>query len=489
MKTVYLVLSALISLASAQTNALQALQATSSTGTTTAAQSQRTSSRSSASSSSQDPIQSIWGQANSLISSVYPSTTITNVAALTWPATVVIGSSTYSVHSEPTGTPSSTFSNNQPTHVTPSPSAATHTGGLRRDRTLGIVLGVVIGSIAFALVVGILFLLHRRKKRAGKLQGHSTPVDDGEIENWRQPMEQTPSSAQWPNKYNRLSAPPPPPEPMQHPTFARQSTYDSTSPNNPFISPVERQNAAAAELDTHSRRNSMRSASGRPITPPSQSAMAAGEREDPFASEEDLDGFDPPFIPTKSVRRMSSPQVHYPTWNETSDFDFGFSGGRRPPVEENWDNWASYLLHSDTFVPAPLRPLYSLGTTFKSYLLPLLDRVTQNPDLATIVLVLIILFLSLKILNMLWQAVMFWVRLATRIVFWGGIILTGLWVWNRGLGGVADDLGYWSGVWGEEYQYWKEQANAAGLLRENLGAGGQMLRENLGTAGARGRRW
>ncbi|KAK4956119.1 hypothetical protein LTR66_005826 [Elasticomyces elasticus] len=345
MKTIYLVLSALISLASAQTNALQALQATSSTGTTTAAQSQRTSSRSSASSSSQDPIQSIWGQANSLISSVYPSTTITNVAALTWPATVVIGSSTYSVHSEPTGTPSSTFSNNQPTHVTPSPSAATHTGGLRRDRTLGIVLGVVIGSIAFALVVGILFLLHRRKKRAGKLQGHSTPVDDGEIENWRQPMEQTPSSAQWPNKYNRLSAPPPPPEPMQHPTFARQSTYDSTSPNNPFISPVERQNAAAAELDTHSRRNSMRSASGRPITPPSQSAMAAGEREDPFASEEDLDGFDPPFIPTKSVRRMSSPQVHYPTWNETSDFDFGFSGGRRPPVEENWDSRSSATLH------------------------------------------------------------------------------------------------------------------------------------------------
>jgi len=45
----------------------------------------------------------LWGIAESLLSSYYPSTTVTQVASLTWPTAVVIDGSTHSVHSAKTG--------------------------------------------------------------------------------------------------------------------------------------------------------------------------------------------------------------------------------------------------------------------------------------------------------------------------------------------------------------------------------------------------
>lgn len=114
-----------------------------------------------------------------------------------------------------------------------------------------------------------------------------------------------------------------------------------------------------------------------------------------------------------------------------------------------------------------------MATGVRSYVIPLVDHVRQKPDLASIVLVLIILFLSLKLLNMLWQAVMFWVRLATRIAFWSGAIVLLLWVFNRGVDGVVEDVGYWTRIWNGEYQYWKDQTQSAkamhGTVPERFG--------------------
>lgn len=121
--------------------------------------------------------------------------------------------------------------------------------------------------------------------------------------------------------------------------------------------------------------------------------------------------------------------------------------------------------------PAYLRPIYTITSTIRSYLLPLLDQITKKPDLASIVLLLIILFLSLRILNMLWRAVMFWVRLAYRVVFWGGLVMAGLWIYSRGVDGAVEDVGYWTGIWTKEYEYWKDQAEAARLVGNRMGQG------------------
>ncbi|GAB7365502.1 hypothetical protein MBLNU230_g6575t1 [Neophaeotheca triangularis] len=142
-------------------------------------------------------------------------------------------------------------------------------------------------------------------------------------------------------------------------------------------------------------------------------------------------------------------------------------------------DWAVHFLHSNDndyspYLRQALNYTTLLTTYARAYLLPLITNLTQKPDLATIALLLVIFFISLKILNMLYQAVMFWVRLAWRIVFWGGAVLLGLWLYTRGPEGVMNDFGYWMEAWGREYKYWKDQEAGARMARgkqQPLGAG------------------
>ncbi|KAF2034850.1 hypothetical protein EK21DRAFT_49051, partial [Setomelanomma holmii] len=111
--------------------------------------------------------------------------------------------------------------------------------------------------------------------------------------------------------------------------------------------------------------------------------------------------------------------------------------------------------------PSIASPLLTLLTTtlgisrtLQTHLTPLLTRAITQPDIATILLLLALFFISLKVLDMMYRAVMFWVKMAFRLVFWGAIVLLGLWVWNRGVDGFVDDVGglveYWSGEY-EKY--------------------------------------
>ncbi len=113
----------------------------------------------------------------------------------------------------------------------------------------------------------------------------------------------------------------------------------------------------------------------------------------------------------------------------------------------------SYLL--------PSNPVASMATTMRGRLQPLLSKLTTAPDLATLALLLIILFLSLKILDMLRRAVMFWVALAIRAVTWGTVIFGILWVFNRGVDGVVQDVEYYTRFFFAEWRRWEDQAAAA----------------------------
>ncbi|KAI7471148.1 hypothetical protein KC351_g12274 [Hortaea werneckii] len=130
-------------------------------------------------------------------------------------------------------------------------------------------------------------------------------------------------------------------------------------------------------------------------------------------------------------------------------------------------DWAAYLLNDVNLSHAPyLYRLYSAAGTAKSWFLPLVDQVSQKPDLATIALLLIIVLVSLKILDMLWQTLLFWMRFVRRLVLWGGIAALGLWFWSRGPDGVLEDVQYWQGQWSHEYGYWKEKERVARLARQ-----------------------
>lgn len=118
-----------------------------------------------------------------------------------------------------------------------------------------------------------------------------------------------------------------------------------------------------------------------------------------------------------------------------------------------------------SLLPSILAPLSHLFRAAQTHLLPLIDHVSKNPDIASITLLVIVLLVSLKILNILYRAVMFWITLAFRLVFWGTVVVLGLFIWSRGFDGAVQDLStwakYWVGVWMSEYQRFQEQLERA----------------------------
>ena len=67
---------------------------------------------------------------------------------------------------------------------------------------------------------------------------------------------------------------------------------------------------------------------------------------------------------------------------------------------------------------------------------------SDTPDLATLALLAILLFMSLKLLNMLRRQVMYWISLGFRLALWTGIGLIGFYVYQRGLDQSLKDLGW-----------------------------------------------
>ncbi|KAK4508434.1 hypothetical protein PRZ48_002172 [Zasmidium cellare] len=135
-------------------------------------------------------------------------------------------------------------------------------------------------------------------------------------------------------------------------------------------------------------------------------------------------------------------------------------------------DWVAYAMgdHAGAQMLPYARQAFSAISTIKSYLVPLIDQISQKPDLATIALLLIIVLVSLKLLDMLYQTVMFWARLAWRVVFWGGLVGLALWMYTRGPDGVADDMQYWFETWNGEYQKFKDQERVARLMHQRGGA-------------------
>ncbi|KAF2856116.1 hypothetical protein T440DRAFT_438803 [Plenodomus tracheiphilus IPT5] len=109
--------------------------------------------------------------------------------------------------------------------------------------------------------------------------------------------------------------------------------------------------------------------------------------------------------------------------------------------------------------PSLANPLLTLLTTtlgltrtLQSHLTPFLTRLITQPDIASILLLLIALFVSMKVLDMLYRAVLFWINLALRLVFWGAVVGLGVWVWSRGPEGFVQDVQGLGEYWVGEYR-------------------------------------
>jgi hypothetical protein len=88
---------------------------------------------------------------------------------------------------------------------------------------------------------------------------------------------------------------------------------------------------------------------------------------------------------------------------------------------------------------------------------PLLSRVVSHPDMTSVFLLLVIAYISFKVLDMAYRAVMFWVFFAYRVVLYGGLIGIGLWIYNRGPEGFAEDLSNLAEYWTGQYHKFSEE--------------------------------
>lgn len=99
--------------------------------------------------------------------------------------------------------------------------------------------------------------------------------------------------------------------------------------------------------------------------------------------------------------------------------------------------------HVDYLNPYVIEPLSSLLYAISS-------SETKMPDLVSVLLLAVILLISLKILDYTRRMVMFWVRLAVKLVFWGllfGVVWYGYTVGMERLGReVGMCIGWVTGI-------------------------------------------
>ncbi|KAK0890665.1 hypothetical protein LTR02_014559 [Friedmanniomyces endolithicus] len=359
-----------------QTNAQTISSAPTSATLTSSGQSTITSASSvnAASSSTDEPL-ALWSEARTLLSSYYPSTTLTQVASLTWPSAVVIGSSTFSVPPKSTGTPVTSVLAESTTAATPVASQ-----GMRSDEKVGVGIGVAVGAVAL-IVLGLIFcVLHKRRKASGTFfKRRATPsVTDSDVEAWR-PISGLDAAVQ-PHVRSSSRGPPPASANGHAPSLRPTAHQPFDIRREPFFTPSESPDysmtgagSGAAVLGAHNYRNTdtpshastdssrtpepQQPRSVTPFSPTMMSTSWAQRMHDdpqhqnpyhnqyhndeplhlpppnhnPFASPEDEDEMTDivsPIIPARSPERRHSPMVHYPSWSEVSSFDFAGEGAR-----------------------------------------------------------------------------------------------------------------------------------------------------------------
>lgn len=159
----------------------------------------------------QSGIESLLSQAGSLLQSQSPSTTVTNEASQTYTITSMETSLSSSSSTSPSSAIASTTENARPiltstasTTLSSATSAASKQPSQPNnlgDKRLGIILGVVLGSIAVAIGAFLIWFLHRRRKNTGTFfKRRPSSPSDTEVSSWR-----TNGEAE---KYGRTDAPP-----------------------------------------------------------------------------------------------------------------------------------------------------------------------------------------------------------------------------------------------------------------------------------------
>ncbi|KAI4283076.1 MAG: hypothetical protein L6R38_002429 [Xanthoria sp. 2 TBL-2021] len=109
-----------------------------------------------------------------------------------------------------------------------------------------------------------------------------------------------------------------------------------------------------------------------------------------------------------------------------------------------------------------LYPFYALTLRLFSSVL------TEQPSLASLALLAILLLVSLKLMDILRRTIISWIAFAIRMMMYASVMLVGVWVYQRGVEQSLEDLGWIIGLFaglGEQGER-MGHAKAAGRAKE-----------------------
>ena len=262
-----------------------------------------------------------------------PSSAPTKHASLTMPTKLVIGTATYEMNMEKsdshTTKPSSSLSRASPSNPARSSANKSHVHDQENDKRLGIVLGVVIGSIAIAMMAILFWCLARRKTESGSffMRRSSPSVSSRGSQRFGgcgvatlPIMSQTNSTKQYDDHGAALL----------RPSLHEQRSSDSGRSYRPFYTPLEHPSALQG---SHDRRKSLQQGSAsvlrdaRPSMPFSPDSIRQTNKlpRRPVpqsstyatANRQGNKGLVSPISPSDSTA-----MPRWPSLDEVSDFDF-----------------------------------------------------------------------------------------------------------------------------------------------------------------------
>jgi len=129
----------------------------------------------------------------------------------------------------------------------------------------------------------------------------------------------------------------------------------------------------------------------------------------------------------------------------------------------------AFVRHVTVFVSAAIARVTPLIGPAIDYLTHLIG---ENPNIVSAVIIIVLAYITLEILAFVRRVMLFWTRLALRLVFWGWIALLISFVWQRGVEKTVTDVSQWAGytygmvskaveIWVREYQVAREQQERA----------------------------
>ena len=70
------------------------------------------------------------------------------------------------------------------------------------------------------------------------------------------------------------------------------------------------------------------------------------------------------------------------------------------------------------------------------------SRLSDAPDIATIIVLIILAYISLKVLDILRRQIVYWISVSLKLILWASVAFIGYYVYQRGVDQSLEDFGW-----------------------------------------------